>query len=132
MVVGPAPHHGGLVGVRQAVGETAALSDDAVGAHFERHGPVLEPEWKLASERPDRKAPTDAGVPVGGDAVAHPLAFAEQVAAGLDLTEAPDRPLLVTARLIRDVRDRMAGPGAPADLPLLAQCPMPLLHAAAK
>ena len=74
-------------------------------------------------------SPLDARGLVAGDAVVHALALAEQVVAGLDLAEAPDRLPVLAAGLVGDVGDRPARPAAAADRLLLAQRAMPLLHA---
>src|SRR5262245_22483950 len=115
VVVRPALHHGDLVAVRQAVGEAAALHDGAAAAHLDGDAAVDVTDREFRGQRPDRDVAAQAEVLVAGDAVVHALAFAEQLVAGLDLTEAPNRLAVLAAGLIVDVRNGTAGPGAAAD-----------------
>src|SRR3954468_18639555 len=62
----------------------------------------------------------------------HALSFAEQIVAGLDLAEAPDRGPVVAADAVVDIRQRAALPAAAADRLLLLQRAMPVLHAPAQ
>src|SRR5215471_159067 len=110
MLLSPALHHGELVGVRPPVGEAAALHDQAALAQLDRHAFVDVPARIFAGERPDRDLAADAALLVAGDAVMHALAFVEQVVAGLDLAETPDRRVVLAAGSIFDVRQGAARP----------------------
>src|SRR5262249_34267668 len=121
MLAGPALHHRGLVGIGQPVGDAPALHDHPALAQLDGHTLVDVAGRIFAGQRPDRDLALDAALLVARHAVTHALAFLEQVVAGLDLAEAPDRQLVVAAGAILDVRQRAARPAAAADRLLLLQ-----------
>src|SRR5262245_57585335 len=104
MLARPSLDHRDLVAEGQPVGAAAALHDRAVAPHLDRHALVQLADGIFAGERPYRSLAADAQMLVGGNAVTHALAFAEEVVPGLDLAEAPDRLLVVAAGLISDIR----------------------------
>src|SRR5262245_52910738 len=132
MLARPALHHRHLVAVGQPVGDTAALHDHTALAQLDCHALVEVAGRILAAERPDRDLAADAALLVAGDAVAHALALAIKLVAGLDLAEAPDCGVVVAAGAVVDVRQRAAAPAAAADRLLLLQRAMPLVHAPAQ
>src|SRR5215468_6045800 len=111
VVARPALHHRDLVGIGQPVGEAAALHNGSVFAHLHNHAAVDAAEREFAAQRPDRDLALHAEALVGADAVMHALSLAEQLVAGLDLAQTPDRLVLAAGRVF-DIGDRPAGPDA--------------------